>query len=180
MNNENIYIFNLYSLYSWIHNQTDAIDLKTIVSIAHGISLGMKYLHSVACYGNLKSTNVLLDKNLTAKICDFGMQTIHPMQQHKSQYKYAGSISWMAPEYLIPKRRSEISPKADLYSFGVILWELLTRKIPWQDENYTELNIATSVSSGQRLTISFKDDYDFTAIIKNCWEDGKNYSLFRF
>ena len=133
----------------------------------------MKYLHSQGMvHRDLKSANILLDENMNVKICDFGMtKTIESIQNTINKDKFAGSIPYSAPEYLDPKRVKERSYEGDVYSFGVILWELITRKIPWQDEQYLITDIVTTVINGERLIIPSFDAWwsDFKYIIQQCW-----------
>lgn len=72
----------------------------------------------------LQSLNVLITRDMVAKLTDFGASTI--MAPTMSQG--IGSIMWMAPEVLHSKDYSE---KADIYSFGIVLWEILERDLPY-------------------------------------------------
>ena len=80
-----------------------------------------------------------------------------------------------APEYLTPKRIKERNEKGDVYSFGVIIWELLTGQIPWEGLAY--LDIIQVVSSGSRLKIPEKCDRKLKAMAEMCWKDGKDSEI---
>lgn len=83
----------------------------------------MKIVHR-----DLKSANCLVNKHWTVKICDFGLSRITtdaPMRDSTS----AGTPEWMAPELI---RNESYTEKCDIFSLGVIMWELCTLKRPWE------------------------------------------------
>ena len=89
----------------------------------------MAYLHSgnpPVLHRDLKSANLLLDESYTAKVCDFGLSRLK--EQERSMTGNCGTVQWMAPEVLANMSYNE---KADVYSFGIILWELLSRECPF-------------------------------------------------
>ncbi|KAL5545094.1 hypothetical protein UlMin_008878 [Ulmus minor] len=93
--------------------------------IALGAARGMQYLHSQGpnvSHGNIKSSNILLTKSYNARVSDFGLA--HLVGPSATPNRVAG---YRAPEVTDPKR---VSQKADVYSFGVLLLELLTGKPP--------------------------------------------------
>lgn len=83
----------------------------------------MKIVHR-----DLKSGNCLVNKHSKVKICDFGLSrslTPTPVQDSSS----AGTPEWMAPELI---RNEPFTEKCDIFSLGVIIWELYTLKRPWE------------------------------------------------
>jgi len=99
-----------------------------MLSIAEDIALGMTYLHGrkvVHC--DLKSSNILIDSNWGVKLCDFGLSRIVYKHKRKNVQR-VGTPHWMAPEILRGDSNDEAS---DVYSFGMVLWELVTGEIPY-------------------------------------------------
>ncbi|CAH9072332.1 unnamed protein product [Cuscuta epithymum] len=113
------------------------LDWGTRVGIALGAARGLEYLHEAAApkilHCDVKSTNVLLDENLRAKISDFGMaKQLHNDGMpscSSSPTRMQGTFGYFAPEYAIIGRAST---KSDVFSFGVVLLELITGRQPIQ------------------------------------------------
>lgn len=111
----------------------EPLDPAVLWSIAHDTSVGMKYLHEHnIVHRDLKSHNVLLDAKGCAKVADFGTaRATGEFQEYtcaSSTGSLVGSVAWMAPEAL----HGEASFPSDVFSFGVLLWELATLKLPWK------------------------------------------------
>ncbi|KAH0500114.1 Interleukin-1 receptor-associated kinase 4 [Microtus ochrogaster] len=92
--------------------------------IAQGAANGISFLHeNHHIHRDIKSANILLDKDFTAKISDFGLaRASAKFAQTVMTSRIVGTTAYMAPEAL----RGEITPKSDIYSFGVVLLELIT------------------------------------------------------
>jgi serine/threonine protein kinase len=93
----------------------------------------------------LKSSNLLVDDCLAVKVADFGFAR---SKQDNDTLTNCGTPAWSAPEVL---QGQQYDVKADVYSFGIILWELLTRKRPYADENF--MRVITAVIDGKRPPI---------------------------
>ncbi|EGZ13402.1 hypothetical protein PHYSODRAFT_335179 [Phytophthora sojae] len=101
------------------------------VLIAYHTAQALMYLHSlspIVIHRDLKSKNVLLSKDLEAKLADFGAS--RERQEH-TMTAGVGTLLWMAPEVMLAERYTE---KADIFSFGVLLSELDTQKLPYASE----------------------------------------------
>eukprot|EP00252_Welwitschia_mirabilis_P019307 TRINITY_DN4428_c0_g1_i1.p1 TRINITY_DN4428_c0_g1~~TRINITY_DN4428_c0_g1_i1.p1 ORF type:complete len:650 (-),score=111.85 TRINITY_DN4428_c0_g1_i1:235-2184(-) len=126
------------SLFSLLHGNRGPgrtpLDWTTRVSIVLGAARGLAYIHEEygalrIPHGNIKSSNVLLDKNGNACISDFGLALL------LGPSNAARHVGYRAPEQ---KETKKLSQKADVYSFGVLLLEVLTGKAPAQFHSQEE------------------------------------------
>ncbi|XP_022739516.1 probable LRR receptor-like serine/threonine-protein kinase At1g07650 isoform X2 [Durio zibethinus] len=105
------------------------LDWPTRQKICLGIARGLAYLHEESrikiVHRDIKTSNVLLDKNLNAKISDFGLAKLNEDDKTHISTRIAGTIGYMAPEYAM---RGYLTNKADVYSFGVVALEIVSGK----------------------------------------------------
>uniref|UniRef100_A0A671WGS7 mitogen-activated protein kinase kinase kinase n=1 Tax=Sparus aurata TaxID=8175 RepID=A0A671WGS7_SPAAU len=100
-----------------------------LVDWSMGIAGGMNYLHlHKIIHRDLKSPNMLITHDDLVKISDFG--TSKELSDKSTKMSFAGTVAWMAPEVI---RNEPVSEKVDIWSFGVVLWEMLTGEIPYKD-----------------------------------------------
>ncbi|KAF3665530.1 putative LRR receptor-like serine/threonine-protein kinase-like isoform X1 [Capsicum annuum] len=103
------------------------LNWSTRVKIILGIAKGLTYLHEESklkiIHRDIKPTNILLDKELNAKIADFGYAKLNEGEHTHVITRIAGTTGYMAPEYAM---RGHLTPKADVYSFGVVTLEIVS------------------------------------------------------
>jgi len=117
------------SLHDVIHNETVPLDGDLLLPILQDICQGLRFLHVAnpqVIHGDLKAQNILVDSRYRAKVADFGLS-------QKQEIGATGTPLWMAPELL--RGDSENTSASDVYSFGIILYEMYSRKEPYQDEH---------------------------------------------
>ncbi|CAB1346600.1 unnamed protein product [Coregonus sp. 'balchen'] len=132
----------------------------------YGIVTGMHYLHSEApvkvIHRDLKSRNVVVTADKVLKICDFGASRFH---SHTTHMSLVGTFPWMAPEVI---QSLPVSETCDTYSYGVVLWEMLTREIPFK--GLEGLQVAwLVVEKSERLTIPSSCPASFAELMRKCW-----------
>ena len=135
------------SLYDALHSlqSEKALTPTNKTCIAYAVASGMDYLHRRGViHRDLKSPNVLLDENMLPKICDFGLSRTHKLAT--SMTKAVGTPQWMAPELVNGK---EYDDSIDVYSYGVVLWEMLTNQIPYSGMDTYQIVYALSVNSSE-------------------------------
>ncbi|CAN7049636.1 unnamed protein product [Brassica rapa subsp. trilocularis] len=105
------------------------LDWATRQKICVGIARGIDFLHQGSMirmvHRDIKTTNVLLDADLNAKISDFGLARLHEAEHTHISTRIAGTIGYMAPEYAL---YGQLTEKADVFSFGVVAMEIVSGK----------------------------------------------------
>lgn len=105
------------------------LNWSTRQNICVGIARGLAYLHEESTlkivHRDIKTSNVLLDKDMNAKISDFGLAKLDEDDNTHISTRIAGTIGYMAPEYAM---RGYLTDKADVYSFGVVALEIVSGK----------------------------------------------------
>nr|XP_029479666.1 mitogen-activated protein kinase kinase kinase 20 isoform X1 [Oncorhynchus nerka] len=155
------------SLYDYLSSaESEEMDLGQVMTWAMEIAKGMHYLHSEApvkvIHRDLKSRNVVVTADKVLKICDFGASRFH---FHTTHMSLVGTFPWMAPEVI---QSLPVSETCDTYSYGVVLWEMLTREIPFK--GLEGLQVAwLVVEKSERLTIPSSCPTSFAELMRKCW-----------
>ncbi|PKI73368.1 hypothetical protein CRG98_006306 [Punica granatum] len=114
-------------LFHWEANGLEPLSWKKRFTIALDVAKGMEYLHSLAgqifIHRDLKSSNILLGDDFRAKVSDFGLVKLAPDGERSVTTRLAGTFGYLAPEYAV---MGKITTKVDVFSYGVVLMELLT------------------------------------------------------
>lgn len=157
------------SLYAFLAMQENDSMLSFGQILLWGIQIasGMHYLHEEApikvIHRDLKSKNVVICSDYTCKICDFGASRFLGATTRMS---LAGTLPWMAPEVIQCLPSSET---CDVWSFGVVLWELLTHEVPFKGIEGFQVAWAV-VEKEERLTIPSTCPAAFANLMTACWK----------
>ncbi|XP_043824050.1 mitogen-activated protein kinase kinase kinase 12 isoform X3 [Dromiciops gliroides] len=135
-----------------------------LVDWSMGIAGGMNYLHlHKIIHRDLKSPNMLITYDDVVKISDFG--TSKELSDKSTKMSFAGTVAWMAPEVI---RNEPVSEKVDIWSFGVVLWELLTGEIPYKDVDSSAIIWGVG-SNSLHLPVPSSCPDGFKILLRQCW-----------
>ncbi|KAI9382630.1 hypothetical protein POPTR_014G156400v4 [Populus trichocarpa] len=129
----------LFVVYEYIENGNlsqhlrgsgkDPLTWSTRVQIALDSARGLEYIHEhtvpVYIHRDIKSANILIDKNFRGKVADFGLAKLTKVGSASLLTRLVGTFGYMSPEYA---QYGDVSPKLDVFAFGVVLYELISAK----------------------------------------------------
>uniref|UniRef100_A0A7S3K486 Protein kinase domain-containing protein n=1 Tax=Aureoumbra lagunensis TaxID=44058 RepID=A0A7S3K486_9STRA len=152
------------------------IDISTPLALAYAFELvaGLVHLHKNSiCHRDLKSLNVLIAAGGILKLSDFGLAKVKSTFSSATSTKSSvGTWAWMAPEQHDDDPKVEIDwEKNDVYSLGMVLFEIVTKKQPWDGLNPTQI-IRAVLDKKKRPEIATSDESRhkvLVAILKKCW-----------
>ncbi|KAG5888051.1 hypothetical protein JTB14_032859 [Gonioctena quinquepunctata] len=177
------------SLYDIIENEDIKLDKMFIASLVHDLIKGMLYINNsiLGCHGNLKSSNCVVTSRWVLQVTDFGLAEIrHCAEKNDSigDHQYYRSLFWKAPEILRnPGDYIKGTQKGDVYSFALILYEILGRKGPFGVTGHEPKGIIELIKKEPIDEEPFRPDIDLLLdseigcddyvlqCMKDCWAE---------
>lgn len=160
------------SLFDHLHRMDTFLEEDLIFQMIMSILRAMNYTHSKGVlHCDLKSSNILIDQNWNIKVADFGLsKKIINFNVEDERKGKVGTPNWMAPEICRGEKNTEAS---DVYSFGLIVWEMVTRKIPFEEYSYAQ--IMGLVGYSQKINLDIPSDCHplLNYIMKSCIQFSK-------
>lgn len=149
------------SLFDLLKDPSNMFSLDRIFSMAIDAATGMAFLHAHdVIHRDMKSLNLLVNSEWTVKVADFGLSRVEAPEMTGGM----GTTRWMSPEIL---NRCRYTKSSDVFSFGLTLNEMMTRKIPFHD--LPNLEVSTVIVAGMRPEIPEYTPPDFADLIRKCW-----------
>eukprot|EP00850_Spirogloea_muscicola_P002772 SM000011S18950 [mRNA] locus=s11:74493:76789:- [translate_table: standard] len=167
------------SLHDFLH-RNQQLELRRVLELAHDIAEGMQFLHSQdVVHRDLKTANILLDQDGKASVADFGTALMSGWRASHDIVE-PETYRWMAPEVSMTKlqghnaacaksQSTQHASALDVYSYGIVLWELLTSKLPY-DEYLPMQAAAAVIQSGLRPVIPTTCPKRLRYLIEQCWQ----------
>jgi serine/threonine protein kinase len=140
---------------------------EELIRIAHGAASGIAHLHRLGIiHRDIAARNVLLTQNDVAKVADFGMSRVLAENAYNEQQTVhkVGPLKWMAPEQI---ERHVYSKATDVFSFGVLLFEIFAREPPWKDVN--NVVACQKVLNGERMMPPKRAPRSLRTLMVECW-----------
>lgn len=178
------------SLRSLLDDTSVELSVELRIKMALDASEGMQFLHShnpPLVHRDLKSQNLLVSEGWTCKVADFGTARIchvcstgpangslamSSFTGDRTMTRGVGTLLWSAPEVL--RGDTDYSIDADCYSFGIVLWELWTRSLPFEALS-TSWAVCNAVQAGERPSLEMTNADTFPAaymqLMQICWVD---------
>eukprot|EP00347_Sterkiella_histriomuscorum_P007834 403347387 len=152
------------SLFELLHQKKIPLDDDKTMKIAKQMAMALQYIHrKKILHCDLKSQNILLNDDWTVKICDFGLARYREKFQ-KDNHGKIGTPHWMAPEIL---RGEKYLEPADVYSYGVILWEMLVGEIPYMGRSISQITGVVGYHK-EKLSVPLRCNKHLRKIVNNC------------
>eukprot|EP01102_Stenamoeba_stenopodia_P007107 TRINITY_DN1982_c0_g1_i9.p1 TRINITY_DN1982_c0_g1~~TRINITY_DN1982_c0_g1_i9.p1 ORF type:complete len:1452 (+),score=527.97 TRINITY_DN1982_c0_g1_i9:1107-5462(+) len=148
--------------------RSKVINFPFVLKAALGIASALQFLHSKnITHRALKTKNILLDKKANVRVNDFGLESVKD--------ELAKAISLATPEYLAPELllQRKFNNQVDVYSFGIILWELCTLQQPYNGMNPKQV-ILSVVKNGARPPVPQNCPIAFSRLMQACWATDPN------
>ncbi|KAH9714667.1 protein kinase domain-containing protein [Citrus sinensis] len=160
------------SLEDYLYSNNFSFDILQRLSVIIDVALALEYLHfgysNPVVHCDIKPSNVLLDKDMVAHLSDFGIAKLLSGEESMKQTLTLATIGYMAPEY---GREGQVSTKGDVYSYGIMLMEIFTRKKPINEmfsgemslRDWVNDSLPISVANVVDINLMSREDKYFTA-----------------
>jgi serine/threonine protein kinase len=153
------------TLFSLLHQSKTQFDTVRKLGIALDVARGLAYMHGFhppIIHRDVKSLNVLVDKSFNCKVSDLGLavSSFDPLTQKCGTYQY------MAPELF--SGTQPYNEKVDVFAFGIFLWELVSRQLPYS--NMLGEQVPMAVERGHRPAIPDDCPPFFSKLMQECWD----------
>ncbi|KAL4229979.1 Nitrogen permease regulator 2 [Mactra antiquata] len=172
------------SLQDILHNDSISLDWNIRFSLIHDIIKGMLYLHGspVQAHGRLTSTNCVIDSRFMLKLTDYGLHEMFARERQEEKVSHdliCKKLLWTAPEHLRNLDATygvNYSQPGDVYSFGIILQEIITRNEPFENNNLSYHEIITQlIDEGGAILRPHVDEDDgqpaILSLMRHCWSE---------
>jgi serine/threonine protein kinase len=148
------------------------LDRRRRITLAMDVAIGMEYLHSKdIIHFDLKCDNLLVNLNDPSrpicKVADFGLSKVKQTTMVSGGMR--GTLPWMAPE-MLEWSSNMVSTKVDVYSFGIIMWEILTGQEPYAGMHHGGV-IGGILSNTLRPTVPASCDPQWRELMEQCWSN---------
>eukprot|EP00727_Mastigamoeba_balamuthi_P010007 m51a1_g5629 putative sh2 domain-containing protein (623) ;mRNA; r:802416-804745 len=144
------------------------VPILTRLRMAHDAALGINWLHGICqiIHRDLKPANLMLDENMRVKVSDFGFSEVLRGGHARDQRGAKGTALYMAPEIM---QMEEFDQSADVYSFGLILWEMLSGRAPFSHIDTLDALFQAVCVDNERPPPLTNVLPEVMAIIERCW-----------
>lgn len=160
-----------------LDNRRGGLDIASAIKVLRDAARGMDFLHKRGIvHRDMKAANLLIDEHDVVKVCDFGVARLKPTINSSEKDSFiataemtaeTGTYRWMSPEVL---QHRYYDHKADIYSFGITMWEVLTGDVPYA--GLTPLQAAVGVvQRGLRPEIPTFVPEVMAALMRKCWHE---------
>ncbi|KAL5774235.1 hypothetical protein ACOSP7_011792 [Xanthoceras sorbifolium] len=143
------------SLENLLYDNNCSLDILQRLNLAIDVAAALEYLHydyfTPIVHCDLKPSNILLDEDMVAHLSDFGVAKLLTDEDSTTQTRTLATIGYMAPEY---GREGKVSRKGDVYSYGILLMEIFTRKKPTDEIFVGEMSLKRWVSESLHNSIT--------------------------
>lgn len=156
-------------LESMLKKQGKKLSLFKRIKMAKDAALGLSWLHGInhICHRDLKPANLLVDENFRVKVTDFGFAEIKPPDRFlKDKFGPRGTALWMAPEVM---QQQEFDESIDVYSFGIVLWEIYTTEEPFGQYDDWDTFYKAVCEKGVRPPIPDDCPPSLKYLMEACW-----------